>query len=257
MTTRLMKSSAIADSFTVERTRKPVRPAGKPAAAKAPESKPRASKPAAPRKRAPAAKRTVSKPTAAPVEIAPADEVVSANGGVRRHRLAFMSVVLVVLVAASAAGFLLLRGDDRSAQSAAGAPAGVSAERLASLVSSRNGPVYWVGSIPGRKLELTTTGSGTFVRYLPLSASVGASDRAITIATYPLRNAFATAVSRSKSAQMSKSETAGGGLVVWSRTRPTSVYLAFPGVPHLVEVYAPDAEQARTLALSGRIRPVR
>jgi len=252
MTTRLMKSSAIADSFTVERTRKPARPGGKPASAKAP-----ASKPAAPRKRAPAAKRTASKPTAPPVEIAPAGELVSGNGGVRRHRLAFMSVALVVLLAASAAGFLLLRGDDRSPEGLAGAPAGVSAERLASLVSSQNGPVYWVGTIAGRKLELTTTDSGTFVRYLPLSVSVGDADRAITIATYPLRNAFATAVSRSKSAQMSKSETAGGGLVVWSRTRPTSVYVAFPGVPHLVEVYAPDAEQARTLALSGRIRPVR
>ena len=252
MTTRLMKSSAIADSFTVERTRKPARPAGKPASAKAP-----ASKPAAPRKRAPAAKRTVSKPTATPVEIAPADELVSANGGVRRHRLVFASIGLVVLAAASAACFLLLRGDDRSAQTVAGAPAGVSAERLASLASSHDGPVYWVGSIPGRKLELTTTGSGTFVRYLPLGVSVGDSDHAITIATYPLRNAFATAVSRSKSAQMSKSETAAGGLVVWSRTRPTNVYLAFPRVPHLVEVYAPDAEQARTLALSGRIRPVR
>lgn len=253
MTARLMKSSAIADTFTVERTRKPARPA-KPAAAKAP-----ASKPVAPRKRAPAAKRTVSKPTVPPVAITPSDELMSprSDRSRRRHRLAFTSVGLVVLVAASAAGFLLLRGDDRSPQSLAGAPAGVSAQRLASLASSHEGPVYWGGSIPGRKLELTTTDSGTFVRYLPLSTSVGASDRAITVATYPLRNAFATAVSRSKSPQMTSSETAGGGLVVWSRTRPTSVYLAFPGVPHLVEVYAPDATQARTLALSGRIRPVR
>ena len=44
---------------------------------------------------------------------------------------------------------------------------------------------------------------------------------------------------------------------MWNLARPTSVYLAFPGVPHLVEVYAPDADEARTLALSGRIRPVR
>jgi hypothetical protein len=44
---------------------------------------------------------------------------------------------------------------------------------------------------------------------------------------------------------------------VWSQKLPTSVYVAFPGVPHLVEVYAPNADDARTLALSGRIRPVR
>ena len=143
----------------------------------------------------------VSKPTATPVEIAPADELVSASGGVRRHRLAFASVVLVVLVAASAAGFLLLRGDDRSPQSVAGAPAGVSAERLASLVSSHNGPVYWAGSHPRTQARAHDHGRGTFVRYLPLSVSVGDSDRAITVATYPLRNAYATAVSRSKSAR--------------------------------------------------------
>jgi hypothetical protein len=108
-----------------------------------------------------------------------------------------------------------------------------------------------------RTLELTTANAGTFVRYLPLGAPVGDSRRAITVATYPLRNAYATATGRAKGTQMTSRETPGGGLAVWSRTLPTSVYLAFPGVPHLVEVYAPAADDARSLALSGRIRPVR
>lgn len=253
MTARLMKSSALADTLSVERARKPTRPAAKPAAAKA-----RASKPAAPRKRAPATKRTVSKPAVPPVAVTPAAEPASPPADRRRRRFVLGSAGVVVLVAASAAaGFLFLRGDGRSDQTVAGAPAGVSAELLASFASSHDGPVYWAGPIPARKLELTTTRTGTFVRYLPLSASVGGSRRAITVATYPLRNAFATAATRSKSPQMTSRQTAGGGLVVWSRTRPTSLYVAFPGVPHLVEVYAPDADQARTLALSGRIRPVR
>lgn len=251
MTARLMKSSALADTFSVEKTRKPARPAAKPAAAKAPSSKP-----AAPRKRAPAAKRTVSMPTVPPPAVTPVAEPASPPADRRgRRRFAFASVGLVVLVAAStAAGFLFLRGDG---QSESGAPTGVSAGTLASFASSHDGPVYWAGSMPGRKLELTTTGGGTFVRYLPQSASVGDSEREITVATYPLQNAFATAVTRSKSPQMTSRETAGGGVVVWNVTRPTSVYLAYPGVPQLVEVYAPDADQARTLALSGRIRPVR
>lgn len=216
MTTRLMKASAIGDTFSVERARRPARPAPKPAA---------------PRKRAPA------KP-------APPD----ADRGRRGRRLAFASAGLVVVVAASfAAGFLFLRGDDRPSQSQA----------VASFASSHDGPVYWAGTIPARKLELTTTSAGTFVKYLPLSAAVGDSARTITVATYPLRNAYATAAARAKSAQMTSRETAGGGVVVWNLTRPTSVYLAFPGVPRLVEVYAPDADEARTLALSGRIRPVR
>ena len=233
---RLMKMSAVAETSLVEKTRKPTRPAAKPAA---------------PRKRAPAkpaAETSLTSPPAEPTRP-------RASRSRRRRRLAFASAALVVFVAASAAAaFLFLRGDD---QSQAGAPVGISSEGLASFASSHNGPVYWAGAIPSRKLELTATSAGTFVRYLPLSARVGNSERAITVATYPLRKAYATAAARSKNPQMTSRETAGGGVVVWSRTRPTSVYLAFPGVPQLVEVYAPNAAEARTLALSGRIRPVR
>ena len=50
-----------------------------------------------------------------------------------------------------------------------------------------------------RKLELTSTSAGTFVRYLPLSASIGGSARAVTVGTYPMRNAYATALGRAKS----------------------------------------------------------
>lgn len=230
MTARLMKMSAVAETSFVERTRKPARPAAKPAA---------------PRKRAPA-KPAVPADTVAPAE-APAQPR-------RRRRSALLWSALIILAAGStAAGFLLLRGDDRTET---GAPAAVSAETLTSFARSHDGPVYWFGPMAARKLELTSTTAGTFVRYLPLSASIGDRARAITVGTYPMRNAYATAVTRAKTTQMTSREAAGGGLAVWSKARPTSVYLAFPGVPHLVEVYAPDADAARTLALSGRIRPV-
>ncbi|HUQ22200.1 MAG TPA: hypothetical protein VM049_04225, partial [Gaiellaceae bacterium] len=130
-----------------------------------------------------------------------------------------------------AAGFFLWRGHDSADQSRA----------ALSFARSHNGPVYWAGTIPARKLELTTTSAGTFVRYLPLGGKAGDSARAITVATYPLRGAYATAVARAKTAQMTSRIAAGGAVVVWSVTRPTSVYVAFPGVPQLVEVYAPDA----------------
>jgi hypothetical protein len=188
---------------------------------------------------------------AGPRKRAPATPAVATDPVTPYVRLAF--VALVVLVAASAgAAFPFLRGND-SPQT--GALAGVSAETLTSFASSHDGPVYWVGPMAARKLELTSTTAGTFVRYLPLTA-FGNSARAITVGTYPMRNAYATVVGRAKTTQMTSREAAGGGLAVWSKTRPTSVSLAFPGVPYLVEVYSPDADQARTLALSGRIRPV-
>jgi hypothetical protein len=248
-----MKSGAVAETSSVDTTRKPTRPAAKPPTAKASAAKARVAKSAAPRKRTPAKPAVPTGPTPPPADLTPPH----ADRGRRRRRLPFASAALVVLVAASTAGFLVLRGDDRPDQSQAGSPTAISAKTLASFASSHDGPVYWAGPITSRKLELTTTRAGTFVRYLPLTVPVGDAERAITVATYPLRDAYATAAGRAKSPQMTSRETPGGDLVVWNRTRPTSVYLAFPGVPHLVEVYAPDADQARRLALSGRIRPVR
>lgn len=236
MTARLMKVSGLAETLHVEKTRKPVRPAAKPAAT---------------RRRAPAAKPAVALDATSPAELAPVGR------GRRLRRLALVSMCLVVLAAAAAvAAFLLLDPFDRG-EPGAGSPAAMSTEKLAAFASSHDGPVYWAGTLASRKLEVTTTSVGTFVRYLPLDAPVGDSARAITVGTYPLRNAYATAVSRAKTPAMTSRETSGGGLVVWSQKLPTSVYLAFPGVPQLVEVYAPDADDARTLALSGRIRPVR
>jgi hypothetical protein len=230
MTARLMKMSAVAETCFVEKTRKPARPAAKPAA---------------PRKRAPAKPAAPADPVASPAA--------SARPSARRRGALLWSALIILAAGSTAAGFLFLRAGDPSE---AGAPAAVSAATLTAFASSHKGPVYWVGAMAARKLELTSTTAGTFVRYLPLSASIGDKERAITVGTYPMRNAYATAVRRAKTTRMTSREAAGGGLAVWSKTRPTSVYLAFPGVPHLVEIYAPDADQARTLALSGRIRPV-
>jgi hypothetical protein len=227
----LMKMSAVAETRFVEKTRKPARPAAKPVA---------------PRKRAPV-KPAVPTDTTVPPEA-------STQPRGRRRNVLLWSSLIILAAGSTAAGLVVLRGGD---QSEAGAAAAVSAATLTSFASSHDGSVYWVGPMAARKLELTSTSTGTFVRYLPLSASIGGSARAITVGTYPMRNAYATAVGRAKTTQMTSREAAGGGLAVWSKARPTSVYLAFPGVPQLVEVYAPDADQARTLALSGRIRPVR
>ena len=229
MTARLMKMSAVADTSFLETTRKP----------RACSSQQR---------RASVRRQSYRRP---------ADEATPARRLTRRSpppRLALPGRARLPPRRGSTAAVLSPRADDPIGPDA---PAAVSAASLASFAGSHDGPVYWVGPMAARTLELTSPVHGTFVRYLPSSASVGDSERAITVGTYPMRNAYATAAARAKSTQMTSRETAPGrGLAVWSKTRPTSVYLAFPGVPHLVEVYAPDAGQARSLALSERIRPV-
>jgi hypothetical protein len=174
----------------------------------------------------------------------------------RRPRRIVFWALLAVLPVVALAGLLLVRGDDSGEPISPGAPAAVSPDELASFASSREAPIYWAGGVPGRKIELRTTRAGTFVRYLPPSARAGDSGTALTIATYPLRNAYATASRRAGGPRMARRDLAAGGIAVWSQAKPTSIYLAFQGVPHLVEVYAPTRAEARRFALSGRVRPV-
>jgi hypothetical protein len=49
----------------------------------------------------------------------------------------------------------------------------------------------------------------------------------------------------------------GGGLAVYSRTQPNSVYVAFPRGNVQIEVYDPSAPRARRLARGGQVRPTR
>ena len=239
MTARLMKVSGLAETLPVEKTRKPARPAAKPAAT---------------RRRAPAAKPAV----------APIDRYDSGRAAVRARRPRPPPSPAGSRVdeprrsrRGRRRGGVPLARPVRSRRARSRIACGDVHREARVLCELARRPRLLGGTLASRKLELTTTSVGTFVRYLPLNAPVGDSARAITVGTYPLRNAYATAVSRAKSPAMTSRETSGGGLVVWSQKLPTSVYLAFPGVPQLVEVYAPDADDARTLALSGRIRPVR
>ena len=221
-----------------------------PAVDKPAKAKPAAPKrTAAPRTTTPRTRKTASKQTT------PAPLPAVAIKTPRRDLRAIAGFGLVLAAAVAAAAMLVDRSGDAPTQASVD-PVAVSAEELASFAGTQAVPVYWAGALQGRSLELTRTDAGTFVRYLPAGTAVGGSSRALTIATYPLRDAYGTATLRAKGSGMTSSPTRSGGLSVWSKARPTSVYVAFRGVPALVEVYAPQAKEARTLALSSRLRPV-
>ncbi len=48
-----------------------------------------------------------------------------------------------------------------------------------------------------------------------------------------------------------------GGLAVFNENKPTSVYFGYPDARYQVEVYHPSPDEARRLALSGQVIPVR
>ncbi len=77
-----------------------------------------------------------------------------------------------------------------------------------------------------------------------------------TIGTYPRPGAVKGLRRLARQPEAETFRLAGGGIAVYGRDRPSSVYLAFPGQDVQVEVYDPSPRKARRLARSGRVRPV-
>jgi hypothetical protein len=135
--------------------------------------------------------------------------------------------------------------------------ASVSQSELKSVAESSGHPVYWLGPRDDVTYELTRTPDGRiYVRYLPSGMAVGERRPALTVGTYPLANAYGltAAVARQKT---SVKLPVDGGVAFYSRTRPTSAYVAYPGSRVQIEVYDPSTRQARRLVTSGQIQPVR
>lgn len=166
--------------------------------------------------------------------------------------------VIAALVAVGLVAFFLLR-DDGEPAAGADVPVEVTPQELRDFAESGDRVVYWASFDPdqGFRLELTKTAEGNvFVRYLTQAAVVG--DRRpsyTTIGTYPLDDAYAVARRRARNGWMNR-PAPGGAIAIWRAAHPASVYLAYPEVNHLVEVYDPRPSAARELALSSRVERV-
>ena len=180
-----------------------------------------------------------------------------------------MRVTAVVAIAAivGLGAWLALRSSDGSSNSAtngststavtAVAPVAVSQSGLATIAKGLNQPIYWAGAQKGMTYELTQTGNGRiYVRYLPAGVAVGSSHPYLTIATYPVTDAFSATSSVAQGAKSVKIPARAGGVAFYGKSDPTSVYEAFPGVNFQVEIYSPSPKQARKLVESGRIAAV-
>jgi hypothetical protein len=169
--------------------------------------------------------------------------------------------MLVAAIVAAAATFAVvqLTRDDAPALASAGTPAILSRDDIAAVATAAGHDVYGVQPPTGTRLEVTRGSHGeVWVRYLTGSSQPG--DRRadfLTIGTYRQADAFTAAQDAAKSGDQRSTELPGGGIMLWSLRRPTSVYVARPGSDLLVEIYSPDAEQAKALARSGAVTPLR
>jgi hypothetical protein len=116
--------------------------------------------------------------------------------------------------------------------------------------------VYWAGPRPRTTYEVSESADGdTSIRYLPAGAAVGMRTSFRTVVTSAFPDAFAIVRTYGR-AGGSVRVSVRHGVAFYSRAKPTTVYLAFRGVPDEIEVSDPAPGAAIALVRSGRIRPI-
>jgi hypothetical protein len=171
-----------------------------------------------------------------------------------------IGAVVAVGLAAFLVGWLVMnRGGDDTARTPATGASAASESDLRSFADSASHPVYWAGAKEGHTYELWRTSDGrVYVRYLPEGTEVGDPRSGfLTIGTYPRPAAFAELKRAAKADGAVSLKVGDDGLAVFNEAKPTSVYLGYPDARYQVEVYHPSPDEARRLALSGQVVPVK
>jgi hypothetical protein len=172
----------------------------------------------------------------------------------RRVRL---GAIVALAILAGFVAWLFLKSDDNKADAPTRAPAvATSYSQLQALPGKVGHEVYWAGKKTGYTYELTQTSQGNiFVRYLPAGAAVGdPRPNFLTVGTYPRRDAYTALKTLSTKQDSVSRKLANGGIAVYSKQRPSSVYAAYPKKGFQVEVYDPSPARARQLVFSGQLR---
>ena len=135
-------------------------------------------------------------------------------------------------------------------------PVAVSEKDLVALSEEPEHPVYWAGQRANTTYELTLTSDGSvFVRYLPPGAEVGASDGALTVATYPVASAYSVTQKGASGEGSVVVQVPGDGFAMHSKRSKTNVYLAFPGEDVQVECTRPCPVRPRSSSHRERSSP--
>jgi hypothetical protein len=114
-----------------------------------------------------------------------------------------------------------------------------------------------MGQIPGTTLELTRTPDGRiYIRYLPAGVAPGSSAPALTVATYPAADGLAATTAAARKPDGIRIPLPHGAVAFFARSRPTNVYVAFPGVREQIEVFDPSTRRVRALVAANRLTPV-
>lgn len=118
--------------------------------------------------------------------------------------------------------------------------------------------IYWIGPFKGFTYQLTTTKNGdVYLRYLPQGVKANDPQSKWTIiGTYPGTNAYQAVQTNITKFKMHSLPVLYHGVSAWSDKHPNNVYVAYPGLPELIEIYDPTKGDAQKFADSSLLAPV-
>ncbi len=177
-------------------------------------------------------------------------------------RLRWAALAALLLIAAFAVWLFVIR-DDGNGGGGSGAnvtvsmvgPEEMTTAEVQSFAAAQSIPVYWAGDKGDTALEVTRTEDGSiYVRYLEVGAVAGdPSPDFLTVGSYPIADAYGLTSEISKRDDAIVGRTHDGGLIVTTKERPESVYIAYPDTDVQIEVYDPNGKRSIKLASSGQI----
>ena len=186
------------------------------------------------------------------------ESTTSPRSGLLRDRRIGAGALLAILALVALIAWLVVdsRGGSPKPE-AKSTVAIVSQSGLKTIAIALHQPIYWVGAQSGTKLELTQLPNRRiYVRYLPASGHAGDKGTFLTVGTYQMRNAFSILQAASKKPDAVPVAIGNGAIALYHRSNPQSVYVAYPGSDHQIEVYSPKAASARQLVATNRLRSV-
>lgn len=181
-------------------------------------------------------------------------------GRLRRTRVR-LGAVLAVIIAAGVVAWLVISSGDSSFSTAPVTPIpaeALSASDLRGVAGQIGHPVYWVGPKEGYTYEFSRDRSDNiYIRYLPAGTNVGTKGRYLVVGTYRLRDAYGAIQVAAKGKGSVSVSVPNDGLAVYSPSRPTAYWFAYPGSHYQAGVFSPGRpDDARRLVLNGLVVPV-
>jgi hypothetical protein len=179
---------------------------------------------------------------------------VAASGWARIGASVALAIVVGVVV------WLVLKGRDEAGNPSvpSAIPSAATLDTVRTLPGELGHDVYWAGPSPTSTYELTQVDRNLFIRYLPPGVDI-ADPRPdfLMVGTYPVAKSYSLLSRKGSERGYQLRRTAGGGIAVWSKNRPQSVFMAFPRSELQIEIYDTSAAHARRLAITGAVQPIR